>query len=65
MNSKDRSVRSVFEAPIGEHSEKPVVFFDLVESLVGDVPCVEMFARHRRPGWDALGDEVGKLSEGI
>lgn len=51
------SVRSTFEAPVGKHSEKPQVFFDIVEQLCAG-PRVEMFARRRRPRWDALGDQV-------
>lgn len=51
------SVRSTFSAPVGEHSEKPEEFFRIVEALAPG-PRVEMFARRRRPGWDALGNEV-------
>ena len=31
-----------------------------IERLV-DGPYLEMFSRQSRPGWDALGDEVGKF----
>jgi N6-adenosine-specific RNA methylase IME4 len=51
------SVRSIFEAATGEHSQKPDAFFQIVESLAPG-PYVEMFARRRRPRWDALGNEV-------
>jgi len=50
-------VRSVFEAPVGRHSEKPEVFYDRVEELF-DGPYLELFARRRRPGRTCLGDEV-------
>lgn len=56
------SVRSTFSAPVGKHSEKPAEFFRIVEQLAPG-PRVEMFARCRRPGWDALGDEVPALEE--
>jgi N6-adenosine-specific RNA methylase IME4 len=52
-----RNVRSVFEAPVGKHSEKPAAFYDLVEELA-DGPYVELFARRRRPGWECLGNEL-------
>jgi N6-adenosine-specific RNA methylase IME4 len=39
------------------HSVKPDEFFEIVES-VSPGPRLEMFARRRRPGWDAFGDEV-------
>jgi len=53
---RNRSVRSVFSAPVGEHSEKPEAFFDLVEALCAG-PFVELFARRRRDGWDCRGAE--------
>lgn len=46
-----------FNWPRGKHSEKPEAFFDLVER-VSPGPYLEMFARRRRNGWDAFGNEV-------
>lgn len=46
-----------FTWPRGRHSEKPQEFFDLVERL-SPGPRLEMFARARRHGWDAWGDEI-------
>ena len=48
---------SVILAPRRKHSEKPQVFYDLIErnSLP---PRIELFARNRREGWDAWGNEV-------
>ena len=54
----DRSVRSVFFAPRGVHSEKPMEFHDLVEKLVGEGPYAESFARRERSGWTQFGDEL-------
>ena len=48
---------TLFEWPRGRHSEKPGAFFDLVERL-SPAPRLEMYARTRRLGWDAHGDEV-------
>ena len=53
------SVRSIFDAPIGRHSEKPKEFFSIVEELAWG-PYVELFARERRSGWVSLGDQVPK-----
>jgi len=60
-----KSVRSRFSArvPVGKdgkylHSAKPEEFFALVEQLVGDGQKIEMFARKRRPGWCARGNEL-------
>lgn len=52
------SVRAVRLSVVGVHSEKPKEFRDDIVELCGDVPRLEMFARQRVPGWDALGDEI-------
>ncbi len=52
-----RSERSVFFAPRGRHSEKPVRFYDIVERLT-DGPYIELFARQQRSGWSAVGNEL-------
>jgi N6-adenosine-specific RNA methylase IME4 len=60
---KNHSVRSVFEAPVGRHSEKPEAFFEIVRDLCGDdVRRAELFARKTRPGWDCFGNEVGRAA---
>lgn len=53
----NHSTRSVFEAPVGRHSEKPDAFYELAEQLYPG-PHVELFARRRRPGWTCYGDEL-------
>lgn len=40
------------------HSEKPHVFYSLIEELCGDRTRIELWARNRREGWDAWGDEI-------
>jgi N6-adenosine-specific RNA methylase IME4 len=46
-----------FKASVRRHSQKPEQFYDLVER-VSPAPRLEMFARRRRLGWDAFGDET-------
>ena len=66
-----KNIRSTFSAPApvdasGKyiHSAKPDAFFDdIVMPLVGDVPRLEIFARTRRPGWDAIGNQLAPLAE--
>jgi N6-adenosine-specific RNA methylase IME4 len=41
----------------GRHSEKPEAFYSLVQSM-SPGPYLEMFARDRRLGWDAVGNEI-------
>jgi N6-adenosine-specific RNA methylase IME4 len=58
----------VIKAPRGRHSEKPVVFAEMVEKLYPNVPKLEMFARTARPGWDVHGNEapaVGKDADDL
>ena len=54
---RDHSVRSTFEAPVGEHSAKPDEFYAIVERLAAG-PYVELYARRRRDGWTQYGNEV-------
>jgi N6-adenosine-specific RNA methylase IME4 len=52
----DHGVRSVFEAPVGRHSEKPEAFYQMVERL-SEGPRAEMFGRRLRPGWTVYGND--------
>ena len=40
-----------------EHSRKPDELYDIIEAC-SPGPRIELFARDRRPGWEAWGDEV-------
>jgi N6-adenosine-specific RNA methylase IME4 len=56
---KAHNIPSVFFAPIGKHSEKPSVFYDIVERLAPG-PYLELFARQPRgASWTAIGDALG------
>jgi N6-adenosine-specific RNA methylase IME4 len=50
-------VPKLIVAPRREHSRKPDEIYDRIERLVAG-PYIELFARQRRPGWDALGNEA-------
>lgn len=54
-----KGVRQVLMAPRREHSRKPDEIYGRIEALVAG-PYLEMFARQQWPGWDAVGNEVGK-----
>lgn len=45
-----KDVPGVFFAPRGAHSEKPDIFYDIVESM-SPSPYLELFAGRERPGW--------------
>lgn len=53
-----KSVRSVIEAKVREHSRKPEEAYAAVEALAGDVPKLDLFSRQERPGWDNFGDQT-------
>lgn len=53
-----RSVHQVCDARVMEHSQKPVEVRERIESLCGDVPRIELFARSAGDGWDVWGDEA-------
>jgi N6-adenosine-specific RNA methylase IME4 len=54
-------VRQAIIEPRREHSRKPDCVHGRIERLVGG-PYVELFARSRRLGWDAWGNEVEKFA---
>lgn len=54
---EDKAVRSTFDAPIGRHSEKPDVFYSIVQRLSYG-PYAELFARTPRKGWRQYGLEM-------
>lgn len=55
------SLPSVFEAPRKRHSEKPARLLELAEAM-SPGPRVELFARTRREGWAAWGDQLGEAA---
>jgi N6-adenosine-specific RNA methylase IME4 len=58
---RDHSIRSVFEAPVGRHSEKPDEFYALVAKMTSGRRC-ELFARRPRPGFVPFGDQVEEVA---
>jgi N6-adenosine-specific RNA methylase IME4 len=57
-NAKD--VREIIMSPVREHSRKPDEARVRIERYC-DGPYLEMFARDRRPNWDAWGNETDKF----
>lgn len=53
-------VRQVIIERRREHSRKPEASRERIEQLVAG-PYLELFARHRRPGWKAWGNETRKF----
>jgi N6-adenosine-specific RNA methylase IME4 len=55
---------SAFDADVGEHSEKPLVAYELLESYFPHLPRIELNARRKRDGWDVWGAEAPLDLEG-
>ena len=50
---------SVISAPNQpEHSQKPDVFYEIIERMYPNASKIELFARKKREGWVAWGNEV-------
>ena len=63
LKLRDRGVQRLIVAPRGRHSEKPEEAYNRIERLFGKVTRIELFARRRRVGWDAFGNQVeGSIS---
>lgn len=58
-----KTVRSVIEGPLREHSRKPDESFDAFERLIPGARRIELFSRQSRQGWDVFGDQVDKFEE--
>ncbi len=49
---------SLIPAAVGEHSEKPACFLEMLEGYFPTLPKIELNARRVRPGWTAWGLEA-------
>jgi N6-adenosine-specific RNA methylase IME4 len=62
MPLADEGVPNVILAPKRAHSQKPEEVAAAIDRLYPAASKLELFSRTDRPGWDAWGNEVGKLS---
>lgn len=53
---------SVMSGQQREHSRKPDSLQDRIDAVWPDASKLEVFARQRRPGWDAWGNETGRFA---
>lgn len=56
-------VHQIVESPtiiskLQEPSKKPDIIREKIVELMGDLPRIELFARQKYEGWDALGNEI-------
>ncbi len=52
------SVHSIIDTPIESHSKKPNIVREKIIQLCGDLPRIELFAREKVTGWDAIGYDI-------
>lgn len=57
---KSKNVRQLIVSAVQRHSQKPDKIYGRIEALV-DGPYLEVFARQRHEGWDAMGNEISGL----
>lgn len=57
--------RSVIDAPLGAHSEKPGFAHEMIERLFPTLPKIELNARAARAGWDVWGAEAPEAPEAL
>lgn len=54
---------SLIEAPVGDHSEKPDLAYEIIEKYFPNLPKIELNARRARAGWDSWGNEAPENTE--
>jgi N6-adenosine-specific RNA methylase IME4 len=54
----DARPSSVITAARREHSRKPDEAYELIERMYPELPKIELFARHERPGWVRWGNQA-------
>lgn len=59
----NNSVEQLVFAERTKHSKKPLEVIKRIETLFGDVPRLEMFARTQTEGWDVFGNQVDNSIE--
>lgn len=53
-----KNVSQIIKSEQRQHSQKPDETYYRIEKLMGNLPRIELFARNKRQGWDAWGNEV-------
>lgn len=54
-----KNVRQLVVAERTKHSRKPQEVRERIETLMGNVPRIELFATEKHKGWDGIGLDIG------
>ena len=65
LQVKDNTISQVILNKKDTHSKKPSVCYSYLERLYPNTDKIEMFARHKREGWDTWGNQVPKEEQKI
>lgn len=57
----ENRVSSIISIPRRKHSQKPIEFYKILETMYPNITKIEIFSRIKRDGWDAWGFEAGLL----
>ena len=57
-----KAFATLFDGKARNHSQKPIEFYELLQRTAPS-PRLDMFSREQHTGFDAWGNEVGKLNE--
>ena len=49
---------TILREPATKHSKKPIVAYEMIESMFPNTRKVELFARNLRNGWESWGNEI-------
>lgn len=60
---KDNTISQIVMTKKSKHSQKPHEIYSKIEKLYGLTTKIELFARHKREGWDCWGNQVPKLEQ--
>lgn len=59
-------VRKLFDSVVTEereaHSRKPAIFYDIIDTIYPHGKRIELFARIRREGWEAYGNDIAAVA---
>ncbi|NQT32213.1 MAG: adenine methyltransferase [Candidatus Omnitrophica bacterium] len=58
LNRQAKNISQIVTANRREHSRKPDEVREKIVRLCGDIPRIELFARQKTEGWDAIGNGV-------
>jgi N6-adenosine-specific RNA methylase IME4 len=62
---EENRFRSVIRTPRTRHSSKPARVYAMIEKMYPGLRYLELFARERREGWDAWGNQVPTTTQKV